>query len=174
MKRAIKKRPKIKELSNGDYVLVRGVSPILIEQVMASVQDPPVPTTKLSDGEDYPNPNDPEYMRQMAITQSTRERRSLHSIVFFGMTLCDEEGVAIEPPDNGWEFRLRMAGVDWKKEIEGVAGKLDEDELKFAKSSAYLMFIAISADDMPEVMKLAGVDEEEQRKAAATFQRSEE
>lgn len=183
MKKTTKKtkEPRIWQLGNGDFVKVRDVSPLMLDQVMAAVEDPPVPVAKVDVGEgkteDFQNPNDPEYLRDLAKAEADRQRRSVHAVIVHGMTLVDEEGNPIDPPDpseDPWEFRLKFNGVNWRKEIEKISGELEsEEEVKFARMIAYIMFAAMNTDDMGRAMTLAGASEEDQRKAAAQFQRQE-
>lgn len=178
MKQAKKNKSKIVELSSGDYLSVRSISPFLIDQIRASVEDPPVPMAKVDMGEgvveDYPNPNDPEYLRQLADANAERERRSNYALVVHGAVLCDEQGDPVDPPENGWEFRLKMSGINWRKEIEKITGPLeDEEEVKFAKMTAYVLFVGMTIEDTPKIFSAMGVSEEMQQQAAATFRGEE-
>lgn len=178
MKQTKKNKSKIVELSTGEYLLVKSISPFLIDQIRASVQDPPVPMARVEVGEnefeDYPNPNDPEYLRALADANSERERRSNYALVVHGTILCDEEGNPTDPPDDGWEFRLKMSGISWRSEIEKITGPLeDEDELKFARMTAYILFVGMTISDTPKVFEAMGVGEELQQQAAATFRGEE-
>ncbi len=167
--RSKNKGPSIRELYNGDLVLVRGVSPALVDQVQAMVKDPVVPTFMSDDGSELQNPNDPTYQRELAEASSTRDRRSLHAIISFGMTLCDEDGNVVNPPDDGWEFRLKKVGVNWRTEIENITGPIEDDELVQAKREAYLLLVGISAPDMDLISEIAGAPEDAQKKAEDMF-----
>ena len=172
MKRTTRKKkgPNIRQLYNGDWVLVRGVSPALVDQVQAMVKDPPVPTIIAEDGSELLNPNDPAYHAALKEATGLRDRRSLHAIISFGMTLCDEEGNIIDPPDDGWEFRLKKVGISWRIEIEKITGKIeDETELVQAKREAYLLFVAVSGLDMDLIAELAGAPEDAQSDAEDMF-----
>jgi len=173
-KRATKKKgPKIEELNNGDFVLVRGVSPALIDQVQAMVKDPIIPTFIAEDGSELQNATDPTYQRELAEATSLRERRSLHAIISFGMQLCDEEGSTIDPPDDGWEFRLKKVGINWRAEIEKITGAIEEDELAQARREAYLLFVGVSGLDMDLIGRIAGAPEDAQKKAEDMFRGEE-
>ena len=166
-----KKGPNIEQLYNGDYVLIRGVSPALIDQVQAMVEDPPIPTFISDDGSTLENPNDPSYHRDLKKATALRDRRALHAIISFGMTMCDEEGGRIDPPDDGWEFRLKKVGVDWQKEIEKITGPIAEgDEFAQARREAYLLFVAVSVLDMDLIGTIAGGSEDAQAEAEKMFQ----
>lgn len=168
--RGKKKGPNIEQLYNGDYVLVRGVSPALVDQVQAMVVDPPIPTFIADDGSTLENPNDPSYHRALAEAKSLRDRRALHAIISFGMQLCNEEGELIDPPDDGWEFRLKKVGIRWQDEIEKITGKIEEgDEFTQARREAFLLFVAVSALDMDLISKIAGGTDEAQAQAEDMF-----
>lgn len=173
MKKATRKTkgPNIHQLYNGDYVLVRGVSPALVDQVQAMVKDPVVPTFIADDGSELQNPNDPTYQRELSEATSTRERRALHAIISFGMTLCDKDGNPTDPPSDGWEFRLKKVGVNWQSEIELITGPIDdEQEIIQAKREAYLLLVGISAPDMELISEIAGAPEDAQKEAEDMFQ----
>ena len=163
------KGPQVHQLFNGDYVLVRGVSPALVDQVQAMIKDPVVPTFVAEDGSTLQNPNDPVYHRELSDAEAMRGRRSLHAIISFGMTLCDEEGDIIDAPDDGWEFRLKKVGINWKKEIEDITGPIEDDEMVQAKREAYLLFVGVSAPDMELVTRIAGAPEDAQKQAEEMF-----
>jgi hypothetical protein len=165
-----KKGPRIESLYNGDYVIVRGVSPALIDQVQALVKDPPIPVFTDDDGSVLENPNDPSYQRELKKVSSLRDRRALHAIISFGLTLCDENGELIDPPNDGWEFRLKKVGIDWRKEIEGITGTIEEgEELQQARREAYLLLVAVSALDMDLIGEIAGAPEDAQKQAEDMF-----
>lgn len=175
MKRTTKKKkgPNIHQLYNGDYVLVRGVSPALVDQVQAMVKDPDVPTFIADDGSELQNPNDPVYQRALKEASATRDRRALHAIISFGMTLCDEEGNIVDPPEDGWEFRLKKVGINWKLEIESITGEIEDgDEVLQARREAYLLLVGVSALDMDLIAHIAGAPEDAQKQAEDMFQRS--
>ena len=67
-----KKGPKIEKLYNGDFVLIRGVSPALIDQVQAMVEDPKIPIVIANDGSELENPSDPSYHRELEKATSLR------------------------------------------------------------------------------------------------------
>lgn len=172
MKRTTGKRKlDIRQLHNGDYVIVRGVSPALVDQVQALVEDPQVPTFIADDGSELLNPTDPYYVKSMAEAEALRNRRSLHAIISFGMTLCDENGDIVDAPNDGWEFRLKKLGIRWKDEIEKITGEIeDEEEEKQARREAYLLFVGVSGYDMDIIEEIAGVPEGTRVQAENMFQ----
>lgn len=179
MKRAAQKKtlnkpsgPEIRELYNGDFVLVQGVSPFIAETIQGSIPDPEVPIVILEDGSEYPNANDPAYHKAVEEAEKMRSIRAIQGVMYFGLTLVNEEGEPINAPDNGWETRLKFVGVDWRAEFERVIGaELVEEDLDAARNVAYLYYIAVTGPDMDMVYGLLGVDREEAKRAQAMFQR---
>ena len=166
----MKRGPNIQQLFNGDYVVVRGVSPALVDQVQAMVEDPPIPTFISDDGSELENPNDPSYQRELTKISALRNRRALHAIISFGMTLVDENGDTVDAPNDGWEFKLKKVGIDWRVEIEKITGPIEEgEELDQARREAYLLFVAVSALDMDLIEEIAGAPEDAQAQAEGMF-----
>lgn len=166
-----KSGPRLEELYNGDYVLVKGVSPFLADSIQGSIPDPDPPLVKLDDGSNYPNTTDPKYLRELETVAALRNVRMLQGVMYFGVRLCDEDGNPIDAPDDGWESKLRFVGVDWKKEFEKVTGPLEGEDLKMARNTAYLYYIAVTGPDMDMILGLLGVNQEAAEQAAAMFQR---
>lgn len=168
---------RIKELFNGHLVKVSGVSPALIDQVQASVKDPAIPIFKDPDtGDEYENPTDPAYVREVQNINELRQRRALQAIIMFGLELVDEEGNPVEPPDDGWERKLKRVGLDWEKEMLTMLNQeewADEEDRLLARKDAYVLFIAFSGhqDDVNMVMSLAGANQLAQQQAEEMFQR---
>lgn len=159
---------------NGQRVRVSGVSPALVDQVQAAVKDPDVPMAVLDDGSEVENPTHPAYIRALEEAEATRQRRSLHAIILFGLTLIDEDGEDMDPPEDGWERKLRRVGLDWRKEILELMGAeefFDDEDEALARRDAYLLFIAFSGhpDDVKMVRELAGADQLAQQQAEAGF-----
>lgn len=167
---------KLHQLSSGYYILLRGVSPFLMDQVQAKIKEPPVPIVILDDGSEYPNPNDPTYLNEVDKSNNERGTKAFQAIIYFGMQLCDEEGNPVDPPDNGWEDGLRMLDVDWKSEAEELFGELDtERRVNKAKEMAFLRYIALTIPDIQIINQMVGMNEQEMVQLAQdTFQRSEE
>lgn len=178
MKRTAKsKNSRLKQLYNGDWVIVSGVSPALVDQVQAAVKDPEVPIVITEEGDSLENPTDPAYLRELERVADVRQRRALHAIVLFGLELVDEEGTPIDPPDNGvWERKLTRVGVDWEEEMLSLMGReefMDDDDKEQARKEAYVLLVAWSGhkSDVDMVMSLAGANQLAQQQAESTFQR---
>ena len=176
MKQSAKDNGRVKQLFNGQWVRVSGVSPALVDQVQASVEDPPVPIVTLDDGSMVENPTDPAYLRELTKAEDLRQRRALHAIVLFGIELADEEGNPVDPPEDGWDKKLRRVGVDWKKEMLKIMGReefFDQEDEDQARREAYTLLVAWSGhkNDLELVMSLAGQGAFAQQKAEDMFQR---
>jgi len=167
---------RIRQLYNGDFVRVRGVSPALIDKVQASVKEPKVPIVLLESGEEGPNYQDPQYQLELTEAENLRQVRALHAVILFGLELVDEDGNPISPPvDRMWEKRLKRMGVDWRKEmleLQGIDEFEDEEDEEIARADAYMLFTAFSGNeaDLKLVREISGADAVAQATAEAQFQ----
>lgn len=169
------RKTRIRELYNGDHVLTRGVSPALVDRIQSTVPDPEPPVVILEDGENYPNPSDPKYQKDLIKADQKRDRLALYGLISFGMQLCDKDGNPADPPNDGWEFRLKRLGINWREEIEEITGPLeDEEEISQARKEAYLLLVSVSGADLPMIMELAGLSQEAVKQAEDMFQREAE
>ena len=91
-------------LSTGVRARMVPVAASLISEVASRVKDPPVPMCYIDEKErEELNPDDPEYLRQLAEATTKRGTVSLETMVMFGVELID--GV---PEDDAWLNRLRF------------------------------------------------------------------
>lgn len=91
-------------LTTGARVTLHPVSPSLIQDVQAAIENPPVPTFWNENKErDEENPNSPAYLAALEHVQAQRIRAILDAEVMFGVEL--EEG--FEVPDK-WVSRLKL------------------------------------------------------------------
>lgn len=167
---------RIRQLFNGDYVKVRGVSPALIDRVQATVEDPKAPIILLDSGEEMVNYQDPEYQSKLQEAEDKRQIRAMHAVILFGMQLVDEAGEPIDPPaDRRWERQLSRMGIDWRKEMldmQGIEEFEDEEDEADARADAYMLYTAFSghAHDLSIVREISGADAMAQQSAEAQFQ----
>jgi len=167
--------PRIRQLYNGDYVRVRGVSPALIDSIQGRVPDPKAPVILLDTGEEMVNYNDPVYQAALAEAEERRNVMALHTVIMFGLELVDENGEPIEAPaDKKWERSLKRAGVDWRKVMLDFMNEEefdDEEDEKFARHDAYMLLTAFSgtAQDLAIVREISGADAAAQAAAEAQF-----
>lgn len=164
---------RVHQLSNGDYVVGRLVSPFLVDALTAKVPDPKPPMMEMEDGELYPNTNDPGFHEAKRKAEAERQTKMVQAVALFGLTLSDADGNPIDPPDTNWELSLKMVGIDWKSELGDLADFETKDEETVARKAAYLIFCAIAAPDIPFVLEQLGIDEGRIEEVEAMFQRSE-
>ncbi len=147
-------------LSTGVQAKLVPVAASLITDVTARIQDPPVPMVEIEGKKrPEPNPDDPEYKQALLDVNSKRATATMDAIVMFGVELVD--GV---PSDNGWLGKLEYMVKLGHLNMDGYDLD-DEVDLEFV----YKRYIAISADDMAEVMRRSGVTEEAISQATDTF-----
>lgn len=140
------------QLEGGDYVKLTPVAAFLIERVQSGIPLPRVPVFVDESGNEYENPTDPEYLRQVQDVEMRRSGLTVTAAVFFGASLCDSKGDPIDPPDTGWEEMLSYVGVDWRKPLGDevkTAAVLDE---KVLREKSYLLYVAMTADDAAKMM----------------------
>ena len=147
-------------LSTGIKARFVPVAASLINDVVSRIKNPPVPIVFLEEKQrEEENPNDPEYIRLVQEAEDKRTQASLDTIILFGVDLVD--GV---PEDDGWLKKLKymekLDHLDLKKyDLD------DPDEREFV----YKRFIAVSSDDIIEVLRRSGITEEDIAQAMKTF-----
>ncbi len=146
-------------LSTGVQARLVPVAASLINDVTARIQDPPVPMVDIGKKKPEPNPNDPDYQVALVEVNAKRATATMDAIVMFGVELVD--GV---PEDNGWLSKLRY--MEKLGHLNMEAYDLDDPtDLEFV----FKRYIAISAEDMAEVMRRSGVTEQAIAVATDTF-----
>lgn len=143
----------------GYRVRIGSFPAMLAQQVMAKIQDPPVPTYYNADKErEEPNPNDPDYLRALDAANQERGNVAVDAAVLFGVELLD--GL---PDNNRWIQKLNRLGIEVNTE--------DEVEVEFS----FLKFIVFSDQaDLAILMQRTGVSEEGVAVATNMFSGSEE
>jgi len=148
-------------LSTGVRARMMPVAASLISEVASRVKDPPVPMCYIEEKDrEEPNPDDPEYRRQLAEATAKRGTVSLETMVMFGVELID--GV---PEDDAWLKRLRFLEKRGDLDLSGYDLE-DPMELEFI----YKLYIAVGSNDIIEIAKMSGISPEEVEQAAESFQ----
>lgn len=167
---------RVKRLFNGDYVLVHGVSPALIDRVQAGIKEPKAPVQLMDTGEELINYNDPEYQEALRAVEAQRNVAALNAIILFGLQLVDADGTPIDAPeDKRWERNLKKMGINWREEMlkmRQVEEFEDEEDELDARNDAYMLLIAFSghAADLELIQTISGADAAQQAVAEAQFQ----
>ena len=147
-------------LSTGVKARFVPVAASLISDVVSRIKNPPIPVVYIKEKErDEENPNDPEYLRLVQEAEEHRTRATLDTIILFGIDLVD--GI---PDDDLWVKKLRymekLGHLDLKDyDLD------DPDEREFL----YKRFIAVSSDDIMEVLRRSGITEADIAQAMKTF-----
>lgn len=153
------------KLSTGILARVLPVSPNLVDEAMASVEDPPIPVVKKEDGTEYENPDHPAYERALAKANKQREQAAMDALVMFGVTLVDADGNEIgAPEDNEWVEKLQFLARRGRLDLAGIdfTNELDRDFM-------YKRHVAIAAMDIMAITKRSGLREEDVQRALNSF-----
>jgi hypothetical protein len=150
----------IHTLSTGVRARLVPVAANLITDAQMRVKDPPVPWIKdEAKGQEYENPQDPEYIRKCEEAQMKRLQAGIDVMILFGVELVD--GL---PEDEGWLNKLRYA--EKLGHLDLSAYDLD-DELE--RRFIYKRYVAVASRDYIEIGKLSGVGREEVKAALDSF-----
>jgi len=151
-------------LSTGVRARLIPVAANLISKVASRVKDPPVPMDFIEEKQrEEPNPDNPEYLRQLAEATTRRGTVSLETMVMFGVDLID--GL---PEDDAWLKRLQF--LERRGDIDLSEYDLEDPmELEFV----YKLYIAVGSTDIIAIAKMSGISPEEVEQAAESFQGSE-
>ena len=151
-------------LSTGVRARMVPVAASLISEVASRVKDPDVPMDFIEEKDrSEPNPDNPEYLRQLEEATAKRGTVSLETMVMFGVELID--GI---PEDDAWLTRLRFLEKRGNLDLSGYDLE-DPMELEFL----YKLYIAVGSNDIIRIAKMSGISPEEIEQAAESFQRPE-
>lgn len=151
-------------LSTGVRARLMPVAASLISKVASRIKDPEVPVDYIKEKDrEEPNPDNPEYLRQLAEATAKRGDVSLETMVMFGVELID--GL---PEDDVWLKRLQFLEKRGDLDLSGYDLE-DPMELEFI----YKLYIAVGSTDIIRIAKMSGISPEEIEQAAESFQSSE-
>ena len=151
-------------LSTGVRARMVPVAASLISEVASRIKDPPVPMDYIPEKDrSEPNPDNKEYLRELAEVTAKRGTVSLETMVMFGVELID--GL---PEDDAWLNRLRFLEKRGDLDLSGYDFD-DPMELEFV----YKLYIAVGSNDIIAIAKMSGISPEEIEQAAESFQGSE-
>lgn len=151
-------------LSTGVRARMVPVAASLISEVASRVKDPPVPMCYIKEKDrEEPNPDDPEYLRQLAEATAKRGTVSIETMVMFGVELID--GV---PEDDTWLNRLKFLEKHGNLDL----GEYDLDD-PMEREFVYKLYIAVGSNDIVEIAKMSGISPEEVERASESFQSPE-
>lgn len=128
------------------------VSAGLIQSVMSKIKDPEIPMHYDEDKDrEYPNPNDPIYVRQLEEAGNKRNQVSMDAMIMFGIELIDDI------PNTNWERKLNFLGIEFDAK--------DEIEREFA----FKRHILADSDIFLEIATKSGIQREQIDQAVASF-----
>lgn len=159
-----KERPKsgaVIELSTGYKARLVPVAGFLLTEVAGRIADPEVPMWANPDKEGRlePNPSDPAYLRAVAAADRRRAEAVMDAMLLFGVQIEGELPTADE-----WLPKLdrmeRLGHLD-----------LSAFDLNDPMDAMFLFkrYVAVSADDLSEIMRRSGVTQEAIAQAAKSF-----
>lgn len=166
-KRASVRGDQTATFTTGVRVRIKPISVSIINDAQAAIPNPPVPMWyNESKGVEEPNPNHPDYLKALEETDIKRTLAAIDAMILFGIELLD--GV---PEDSAWlrelKLAIRLGFIDLKLDEWDLEDPL---ELEFL----YKKYIAVSAVDLPVVMRVSGVREEDIAAAAESFRNNQE
>jgi len=151
-------------LSTGVRARMIPVAASLISEVASRIKDPEVPMDYIEEKDrSEPNPDNPEYLRQLAEVTAKRGTVSLETMVMFGVELID--GL---PEDDAWLKRLQF--LEKRGNID-LSGYDLEDPME--REFIYKLYIAVGSTDIIAIAKMSGISPEEVEQAAESFQGAE-
>ena len=154
------------QLSTGYWALVHPVSAPLIDEASARVPTPEPPEVYIDDkGRSEPNPNDPDYLRDLERLDVDRSMAAIDVMIMMGVELVNEDGTPYEIDANGrWRKQLKMLDKMGRVDL-GRYDLKDEDELEFV----FKKYIATATADLPIISSFSGMDAGEIEEAVRTF-----
>jgi len=148
-------------LSTGIRVKLKPVSIELLRSVASKIKEPTVPMVMNQDkGREEPNPDDPEYKRQVATTNEAQFMAVLDVVLIEGMELLEEI-----PDVNDWWPSLQL--LQKLGHIQ-LPDNLDLDN-QLEREYLYKKFKAIGKDDLNLINRCYGISQEDVSIAEDTF-----
>lgn len=147
-------------LSTGVRAILRPVSASLISEVMATVEDPEIPTWEHPDkGRVEPNPDDPTYLKELSKAEQRRGQASVDAVIMFGVELVDPL-----PVDGHWLKKLKFMAK------RGMV-KLDDFDLDDELDMEFLFkrYVAVANEDIVTIGRLSGLNQEALQEAERSF-----
>lgn len=151
-------------LSTGVRARIVPVAASLIEEVTRRIKDPDVPIWHDPERDkDIPNPDHPDYLRDLAEATRKRGQAAMEAMILFGVELID--GL---PEDDGWLQRLRFLQ---KRELLDLSEYDLDDPLDL--EFVYKRYVAVGSNDFVRIGRESGLSEDGIRTAGETFRRDQ-
>ncbi len=154
------------QLSTGYWANIHPVSAPLIDEASARVPEPRPPIVFVDDkGREEPNPNDPDYLRELERLDVERSMAAIDVMIMMGVELVNEDGSPYDIDENGrWRKQLSMLAKMNRIDLARY-DMTDPDELEFV----FKKYIATATADIPMISTFSGLDAEEIEEAVRTF-----
>lgn len=150
----------IKTLSTGYRAKIRAVSATLLDAAMSKIKDPPIPVVFIADKDrSEPNPNDPQYIKDLEEADHLRSMASVDVMVLMGVQLVDPV-----PDEKEWLYPLQ--------DLERL-GHFDLSQYDLTdprdREFVFKRFVAVGNEDLRLVTARMGVTEADIKAAEAAF-----
>lgn len=147
-------------LSTGIRAKIVPVGASLIDDVVARIEDPAVPTFMNEEkGREEENPNDPHYLIALQVAARQRANAAMETMLLFGLELVD--GL---PEDDSWLKRLKFLE---QRGILDLSPYPEDDSL--AMELMYKKYIATGTSDLVAIGRKAGLNSRDVEEAAQSF-----
>ncbi len=141
-------------LSTGLKAKILPVAASLLQEVTTRIKDPKMPMWKDPDkGYEVENPTHPDYVVALQEANTERGIAATDAMIMFGLELIDPI-----PTDNIWAKKLNFLGITFNVDDE------------FEREFAFKKYIACGADDLLEIGRRAGLNQEDIDTAVDSFQ----
>jgi len=151
--------PQFEPLSTGVMARIIPVGASLIDDVVASIPDPPVPKFFNEDKQrEEENPLDPAYQEALTTTQRRRAIAAMETLLLFGLELQEV------PADDIWLSRVRYLEKRGHLSLAGYdpADPVDRELL-------YKKYVAVGTVDLIHIGQKAGLNSRDVEEAARVF-----
>ncbi len=151
--------PDWEPLTTGVIGRIVPIGASLIDDVVASIPDPKIPTFFNEDKQrEEENPTDPAYLEALAATQRKRAIAAMETLLLFGLELQEI------PPDESWLPRLRYMEKRGHISLEGY--DLDDP---LEKELLYKKYVAVGTADLIKIGQHAGLNSRDVKEEASRF-----
>ena len=151
---------------DGVTICMRGVPSGTVQDAMAKVKPPPVPTWYNEDkGREEENPNDPSYLQALEDLKSEKALAATEAVIMFGMDI--DQGTW--PPENDvWLKKLKLAHKRGLLDLSWV----DWDDM-IDQQFLFLKHRAMTNERYLQLSAMSGMNQEAMVEAIASFRRAQ-
>jgi hypothetical protein len=147
-------------LSTGYRAKIRPVSAQLLDSAMSRIKDPPVPEIYLEEkGRNEPNPNDPQYLKDLDEANHKRSMASVDVLILMGVQLVDPV-----PNDIEWLVGLQQLERLGLFDLSPYDLTNERD-----REFVFKRFVAVGNEDLKMITAKMGITEADIKAAEAAF-----